>query len=359
MDIKLFSLCKQEMPASETGKKCILNCVSAFFPECEEFTPFTSQKRMLLAISQSLRAADIVVVAVQNNMYNATKRLLCAALGMNLEKSDEIADRLDGKLTAGKINQPTYDANVMFPSGSLIFLTDDGLNSGFAMTSGGQHIIYLPIEAPKCEEAVYGSLYDYLAGIDEAGNIEAAMENRHSEIIERTAEKLNEDSVKVAIHSEVMQKFIVSRADKHKLNAGMIFDDEFPQRDNQQLSDFYNFTARDLRDRHHAQLGVVFSKPYSDEESGETFLIVSIADESGTSIYKYYAEDGEKAEDLFALAVDKTMLMLYDYSGFTDSYVEEPTSDSDKKLRKSIAVLTSVAVGATAIIGLITAFILK
>ncbi len=359
MDIKLFSLCKQEVAASETGKKCIMGCMLSFFPECEAFTPFTSQKRMLLAISQSLRAADIVLVAVQNNMYNATKRLLCAALGMSMEINGEIADRLSEKLASGKINQATYDANVMFPSDSQIFISDDGLNSGFAMTSGGQHIIYLPIEAPKCEETVYGSLYDYLAGIDEAGNIDAAMEKRHNEIIERTAERLNEKSVKAAIHSETMQKFIISRADKHKLNAGMVFDDEFPQRENQQLNDFYNYTARDLRDRHHAQFGIVFSKPYIDESTGETFAVVSLADESGTNIYKYYAEEGETAEELFALAVDKTMLMLYDYGELNASYEEEAPNESDKKLRKSIGIFTSAAIGATAIIGLITAFILK
>lgn len=357
MDIKLFSLCKQEVPASERGKKCILNCVSEYFPECEEFTAFSSQKRMLLAISQSLRAADVVIVAVQNNMYNATKRLLCSALGLGLSQNSDIAEKLDAKLSSGKINQATYDANVMFPSDACVMATDDGLNSGFALASGGQHIVYLPIEAPKCEDVVLGSLYDYLAEIDEIGAAESALKKRHAEIIERAIEKLNENSVKVAVHSEIMHDFIASAADKHKLNAGIVFDDEFPELDGQNIDDFYIYTARDLRDRHHAQYGIVFSKPFEEDE--KTTVIVSIADESGTNVIRFCEENGETEEELFAVAVDKTLLMLYDYSEFTNSENDEPLTDSDKQLRKSVALFTGISVAATAIIGLITAFILK
>lgn len=359
MDIKLFSLCKQEVAASEKGKRCILSCVSEYFAECEGFTAFSSQKRMLLAISQSLRAADVVIVAVQNNMYNATKRLLCSALGLKLEQNEDVADKLNKKLLSGKINQATFDANIMFPTEACIMATDDGLNSGFAIASGGQHIIYLPIEAPKCEETVYGSLYDYLAGIDEVGAAESAMKKRHAEITERTIEKLNESSTKVALHSEIAYDFIAPVTEKHRLNAGLVFDDEFPEHEAQQLDDFYIYTARDLRDRHHAQYGVVFSKIYMDEENGNKFVIVSIADESGTNVCRFCAENSETDEELFAAAVDKTMLMLYDYSEHTDSEGEEPISESDKRLRRSVAIFTAASVGLTAIIGFVTAFIMK
>ena len=67
MDIKLFSLCNQDSQEAEKGKEYILGCVKDYFPECGDFNEFTSQKRMLVAISQSLLAADIVLVAVQRS----------------------------------------------------------------------------------------------------------------------------------------------------------------------------------------------------------------------------------------------------------------------------------------------------
>ena len=111
MDVKLFSLCKQDLPEAQTGKAMILECVKSFFPECEDFTAFASQKRMLLAVSQSLRAADVVIVAVQGNMYNATKRRLTAALDMKTAKKAAEAAKTAAK-AAQKAAQATAKAVV-------------------------------------------------------------------------------------------------------------------------------------------------------------------------------------------------------------------------------------------------------
>ena len=198
MDVKLFSLCKQELSETQEGKKYILECVKSFFPDCEGFSAFTSQKRMLLAISQSLRAADVVIIAVQGNMYNATKRLLSAALDLKTAKSDEVANELKPLLETSKIKQNVFDNNICFPSGAEIMPTESYLNCGFALSSGGQHIIYLPIEAPRSDEVVFGSLYDYLAEICEENRNDFAFGRRHAGIMRRTADSLDSEAVKVA-----------------------------------------------------------------------------------------------------------------------------------------------------------------
>lgn len=360
MDIKLFSLCKQEVPESEKGKECILDCVQSFFPEAEDFVPFTSQKRMLLAISQSLRAADVVVIAVQSNMYNATKRLLSAALGIKLEKNEEIADKLGSKLASGKIKQTTYDANIRFPHGAEIMPTDSGLNNGFALTAGGQHLIYLPIEAPRAEETVYGSLYDYFKELCDDYINDAAFEQRHVAIIERTLEKFSENSFRLSVFSDTMQEFISSRIFNKKLKSSIAFDTEIPEKECKDLNDLYIYKSRYIRDKHHAQYGVAISKPFRDDETEETFILAAIADESGTNTVKIFAEENENAKKLYASAVDKIMLMLYDYGEYMNlSDDESIPSEEDKLLRKTIAKITASAIGASAVIGFILSMMLK
>lgn len=359
MDIKLFSLCKQEVPESEKGKQCILGCVKSLFPECDGFKAFSSQKRMLLAISQSLRAADIVVVAVQSNMYNATKKLLSTALDMEMEDNDAVAEKLMAKLASGRIKPSTFSANIFFPSGAEVMPTDSGINSGFALTSGGQHIIYLPIEAPRAEEVVYGSLYDYLLPLRESDTTDVALEHRHQAIIERTAEKLNADSLNVAVFSETMQEFISSRLKNSKYADSFIFDNMFPEMENQQINDYCTYTARDLRDRNHAQYGVAFSKPYVKESNGEMFMAAAIADESGTNVIRFFAEPNEQPKELFANAVDKVMLMLCDYNELLNEDDDEAVTTDDKKLKKDVLRLVSAAVGASAIIGVIVSLFVK
>lgn len=357
MDIKLFSLCKQEVPETEKGKRCIYACVKSLFPESDGFYAYSSQKRMLLAISQSLRAADIVVVAVQNSLYHATKKLLCSALDVELEDNDAIAEKLIGKLGSGEINQATFDANIMFPVDGEIMPTDSGLNSGFAITSGGQHIVYLPIDAPWTEETVYGSLYDYLAPLSEIDTDEA-MKIRHVGIVERTLEKFSEQSIKAAVYNDDRSNYFINDIDGHMLKNTLVLDNQFPERENQELDDYCVYTARDLRDRHNANYGIVFSKPCVDE-AGERFIAVAVADENGTNVIRVFAEPDESDRDLFAVAVDKIMLMLYNYNEMTNIGSDESLSAADKRLKKAAACLTAVTVGASAVIGVVCSLLIK
>lgn len=356
MDIKLFSLCKQEVPESERGKKCIEQCVNSIFEENTEFTAFSSQKRMLLAISQSLLAADIVIVAVQSNMYHATKKLLCGVLDIELEENAEASELLMPKLENGSVKENIFDANITFPVDCEVFPTDNGLNSGFALTSGGQHLIYMPIEAPRAEEIVFGSLYDYLSELGDGEAAETAMETRHRAIFERTLGKLSENSVKVAIGSKICEDYLASIADTESLKACAVIDNEFAEKsEGENENKYYINAARELRDKHIAQYGVAFSEILADEEGG--YILAAIADESGTNVVRMNAEDGENSEMLYKAAIDKTMLMLYDYNELVNAADESMISDkADKSLRKAVASAAGIVVGAAAVIGLLVSW---
>lgn len=357
MDIKVFTLCKQEVPESERGKKCIDDCVSSFFSEYEGIEAFSSQKRMLLAISQSLLAADIVVVAVQSNMYHATKKLLCGVLDIELEENDGLAELLLPKLGAGAIKQATYDANIQFPVESEILPTDNGLNCGFALTSGGQHLIYMPIEAPKAEEIAFGSLYDYFAGLCDGESTDSAMEQRHAAIAKRTFEKLSENSVKVVFGSKIFCNYFSSLSDEEGFSSCAVIDNDFGEKaEDISVEKYYINLSRELRDKHIAQYGIAFSEELEDDDG--SYILAAIADESGTNVVRFYAEDGEDEDTLFTVAVDKLMLMLYDYNELVNADDETMISDkADKALRKAVAVAAAGIVGISAAIGLIVAWI--
>ncbi|MBQ8576117.1 MAG: hypothetical protein IJ447_08750 [Clostridia bacterium] len=357
MDVKLFSLCKQELSETQEGKKYILECVKSFFPDCEGFSAFTSQKRMLLAISQSLRAADVVIVAVQGNMYNATKRLLSAALDLKTAKSAEVANALKPLLETGKIKQNVFDVNIRFPAGAEILPTESFLNCGFALTSGGQHIIYLPIDAPRADEVVFGSLYDYLADICEENRNEIAFGRRHASIIKRTAEKLDAETMKAAFSGEAITKHLEKFAHKKSADWCFVIDEakQYSSLKKEELID----TARKLRDDKFVQLGVVFADIAVDEENGERFIDVAIADESGTSTMRVFAEEGESDEKFTADCIDKVLLTLYNFDKLSAVKEEDVVTKGDKALRKYLFKIAAGAVGASAVVSIIIALIMK
>lgn len=353
MDVKLFSLCKQEIPEVESGKKAILECVKSFFPESEGFTAFTSQKRMLLAVSQSLRAADVVIVAVQGNMYNATKRLLTAALDLKTTRKAEVTKELRPLLEKGRIKQNVFDANIRFPQGADIMPTESFLHCGFTLTAGGQHIIYLPIETPRADEVVLGSLYDFLAEICE-DDCSAALASRHTRLIEKVAEKLDEASVKVAFSGEKITKHI----SKFSSGRSCFVCDENEKSYSYLTNDEIISVVRNLREDKYTDLGIVFSDIIEDEKA-ERCIMVAIADENGTSTMKIYEEKDESYDSFIAACADKVMLTLCNFEKLSATDDEEVATKADKKLRGNLFKITSGVVGASAIIGLIIALIMK
>ena len=103
MDIKLISLTKNEPAEFAGAKKIISDCANAFNSEAEKFKNFSSPKRALLAISQALRSADVVIAAVQTSGYNSAKKMLFSALELETQQNDEIYAQLLPLCEKGKI----------------------------------------------------------------------------------------------------------------------------------------------------------------------------------------------------------------------------------------------------------------
>lgn len=360
MDIKLFSLCNQDSQEAEKGKDAILSCVKDFFPECEDFNEFTSQKRMLVAISQSLLAADIVLVAVQSTMYNATKRLLCSALDMKTVTNDEVASFLSSMPKNKQLKPNLYTASVTFPESATVLPTNDYINCGFSLTSGGQHIIYMPVEDEKAQQIVLGSLYDYFAEIADPYVIGEAMKNRHRTLIAKAVKKLGEDSTKVAVVGNDAADYLtsfLSKSDSSVFTVDINYD--FPEVDNDVKKLSVAF-ARNVREVNHADLGVYISDPFvSHDEAEEVCSYIAIASCEGTKTYRVIMEDGETTKDLLKVCADKLLMTLCGYERIGTSNETEDEKNADKNLKGILGIVASAAVLAASVAGFITALILR
>ena len=362
MDIKLFSLCNQDSQEAEAGKKVISNCVNSFFPESKGFSEFTSQKRMLVAISQSLLAADIVLVAVQSTMYNTTKRLLSAALDMKSVTYSEVASAIQNKLDQKKIKQTTYNANISFPMGATLFPTDDYINCGFAITSGGQHIIFMPVEDEKAQQVVFGSLYDYFAELCEPYVVSNAIKERHIALINRTIKKLADDSVKVAVVGNDSSDYLVSFLSK-KASSVFTVDMNYELPDNKDLKESSISAARTVRDNNHADLGVYISEPYVNPIDGKNYCVyITVANSEGTAVYLIESDGNEKSKDILKVAVDKLLMLIYNYEKLGNINSEEETAaekKADSNLKGILGIVASATVLLASIAGFITALFMR
>lgn len=359
MDIKLFSLCDKDSENAKNGMIFIAECVGDFFPEHDDFEMFSSQKRMLVAVSQSLRAADIVVIAVQGNMYNATKRMLCAALDIKLKRDEEVAVDLAKALAKDKIKASTFDSNSKFPDSAEVFYTRSLLNCGFALASGGQHIIFLPVDSEQTAEVVFGSMYDYFGEIVEPDVREKAMRARHGRLIATACANLKKYSFKAAMANINGTKQITQFAgDLETLRSCFTFENEYTKRDSDSVEEYISATAREVMNSANTDLGIVISNTYPSDDTS-LFAYIAIADPCGTRLVKVPGEKGEAADELIFACIDKLMLILAEYNGATDNGEVEEDDPEDAKLRRDLTLLTVAVTFASALIGIILALIFK
>lgn len=359
MDIKLFSLCNQDSQEADAGKKKILDCVRQFFPECTAFSEFTSQKRMLVAISRSLLAADIVLVAVQSTMYNTTKRLLASALNMQCVDYPEVADALHTKLENKKIKPGLYKANISYPESALLLPTEDYINCGFSLTSGGQHIIYMPVEEERAQQIILSSLYDYFAQLSESQVSVNALKHRHTSLIAQAVKKLNEGSIKTAVVGNDAADYLTAYLGKKDSSAFTVdMNYELPS-ESGDIKTLAVSAARKVRENNHTDLGAYISDPF--EEEGTLYQYIAIANEEGTQTYKIAAEDNENAKQLSKVCVDKLLLLLADYERIGNVDNEETVAEkkANGKLKDILAIAASAAVLAASIGGFIAALIMR
>lgn len=353
MEIKLFSLCDSESASAQSGKKCICNCVRSLFPTCGEFDDFSSQKRMLVAVSQSLQAADVVIIAVQGNMYNTTKRMLLGALGTDMQTNERVVKALATR----KMKESNFNANTTFPVSSELLPTSSYIHCGFAVASGGQRLIYLPVDAPKAHEVVYGSLFDYLAEFAEPERIKIAMDYRHKAILSRTIGKLVHDSTKVAFANTKSVEYILSNIkNKEKFDSCIVIDDATGI----QVTDGSpDALARRAMEKNKTNLGIMISDIRTDDDN-QRYIHIAFSNAAGTKLVKVFAEDGETDKEFTATCVDKLLLTLYNYDVNTGSeQAQLLNSPKTKAKQKKLALTVSIPVAVSALAAAIIALILK
>lgn len=357
MDVKIFSLYTQENDKIRSGIECIEDCVCSFFSEVCSAEHYTSQKRMVLAVSQSLRAADVVVVAVSSEMYNTTKRLLCNELGIVTDVNDELASMLTGALEKGEIKQSIFESETCMPVGAEIMPTGKGRKCGFALTRESQSIVYLPLESPKADQVVLGSLYDFLAEVTDE-DYGSAFEKRSRRIFLRTVENLENNNIKTVFRLPDGNDYFSRYSDISSKTDCIVIDSEAENESDSEVSVPLK-EARKMKEKHFAHYGVFVEEIKTDDE-GNRYAGAVISDEEGTDTFRLFAGEGESDGELYEAVMNRLMLMLYDYNFFADITFSSLNDSSEDKALRSFA-LKAVGAGLllSSLISLIVAFIMK
>ncbi len=358
MNIKLFSLSKGDASNFAECKKMISDCANVFTTENEKFSNFASPKRLFLAVAQSLRSADCVIIGVQYQSYNSIKKMLCSALNLKLEQKEEVYISLLPSFEKGKITSTALENNSLFPVKSHIFPTDDYLQCGYCVTSGSQSIVVLPLDRVKTANVVFGSLYKFLgeqAGVDDAFDTTKIARLR---LIERLEILLKKTKSTMAITKLNGVKLIEDGVNYvAKTSNSFKFGNEVESRNqNQTVKEYIVSAVQKTRIHEKTDYSLAISSTFEDN-SGNIFILFAVGNKNETVVTKLFANDGESARDLTYIGIQKALESAGNCVAIKDENLSSPSAKKKAQLQKKLLTACGVAVGASAVIGTVLALL--
>lgn len=362
MDIKLFSLMKGDAAAYSSCRKIIADCACSFTPQEEKLKNFSSPKRMMLAVSQALRSADAVIIAVQSSAYNSIKKMLCAAFNLELVQNDEIYAALLPQFEKKKITETAFKNNSMFPEQADIFAVSDYKCCGFSVTSGAQSIIIMPLDTVKTGEVVFGSLYEFLGEKAGVENTEDLSKLKRARIAAKLLAGLKKSGSTLAFTSLGGVQLIEETLDMVDLDRKYmtVADKPDARQATQSVQEYIVSAVQKTRETTGADYSCAVSSAFASNTDDSTFIYYAAADENDTFVTKLYAKKGETPKQLYRAAVENALLSCVNKINSNIAAEKVNSRKEDKLLRQKIAIIAAGSVaGATGICALLAALMLK
>ncbi len=360
MNIKLFSLIKGEAAAYSGSKKLISDCANAFDPEGVKFSNFSSPKRMFLAVSQALRSADCVIIAVQSRSYNSIKKMLFSALELKTVQKEEIYVNLLPLAEKGKITNNALINNSVFPVKAEIFPTDNLLSCGFSISSGSQSIVMLPLDPIKTAEVVFGSLYDFLgemAGIETDADLKKLKLLRLTERLFTALRSAKETLSFAPVNGTELIRDCTAFIDKN--NEVFSFSQSVePRATSQPVKDYIASCAQKTRIETKSDYAVAVSSAFAGNDSDSIFIYCAVADQNETTVTKIYANDEENAKDLAVIGVENALKLAGNHIVAKNEELNSKAAKATNKLRQNLITLSAFAIGGSVALCAILALLL-
>lgn len=365
MEMKLFSLYRNAADTSVKLQIKVIGCLNGFADSDISFDEYTSLKDMFGGLSKALKDSDFIVIAVDSSIYNSTKLKLMTALSLKKEQNEAVLK----KLSKLDLDESAQEKNAAMPEGATVFVSVDGINSGFAVKKGSQTIVMIPFDDQRLDSVLKRGLVPYITNggrLTSASEPEAAPTHEEKEeitsqttsetseqekdIAAHTLNILKESDVKIAVNGNtnatVMREFAVGLDD---FDEYFTFTPHIEDRGDYNVTDYTAQMARSAKDLSSATLGACISDIFTTND-GCDYICISVATDKSALVRKLYKEEGEDDAHLIRIACEEMFALIGEKAMGNNSVGIEIAQDeapkADKKLSKKAkkAIISVIAI---------------
>ena len=268
-----------------------------------------------------------------------------------------------------QLDESAQEKNAAMPEGATVFVSVDGINSGFAVKKGSQTIVMIPFDDQRLDSVLKRGLVPYITNggrLNSASESEAAptheekeeitsettsgISEQEKDIAAHTLNILKESDVKIAVNGNtnatVMREFAVGLDD---FDEYFTFTPHIEDRGDYNVTDYTAQMARSAKDLSSATLGACISDIFTTND-GCDYICISVATDKSALVRKLYKEEGEDDAHLIRIACEEIFALIGEKAMGNNSVGIEIAQDeapkADKKLSKKAkkAIISVVAI---------------
>lgn len=365
MEMKLFSLYRNAADTSVKMQIKVIGCLNGFADSDISFDEYTSLKDMFGGLSKALKSSNFIVIAVDSSIYNSTKLKLMTALSLKKEQNEAVLK----KLSKLELDESALEKNAAMPEGATVFVSVDGINSGFAVKKGSQTIVMIPFDDQRLDSVLKRGLVPYITNggrLNSASEPESAPTHEEKEeVTSETTSEISEQEMDIAAHTlNILKESDIKVAVNGNTNATVMrefavglddFDEYFTftphieDRGDYNVTDYTAQMARSAKALSSATLGACISDIFTTND-GCDYICISVATDKSALVRKLYKEDGEDDAHLIRIACEEVFALIGEKAMGNNSVGIEIAQDeapkADKKLSKKAkkAIISVIAI---------------
>lgn len=289
-------------------------------------------------LGAALRRADcgFAVIAAPENIFLKTKIALIKYLGEKTVRSSSITAAIGEDCS---LSDKEYDLHCAIPVGAKSFVTADGLFSAFTFEKNGKTVVFLPLVEEKLRELiplVFGTDAEKAAPSGFRKNIEAAVRSGKKTAV--AAAGLSGALMAVISSVEGAEDaFSLAEITETAINS----------------ADSIATCAKEAKEASGADFGASVSAV--ENENGESFMLVCLADSERARVAKVYAESGETPKALAGAAIIKLCEMMNEAAG-AGALVNPNPPPKPKKNPVLPIIITAIGIATAVVLSLLVAF---
>ena len=365
MRVRLLSLnVDKSMPFARYQAR-VVSSIKAYSEDASVFEEYDNLRDLFTALQDALENDELIITAVDNKNYNKLKNALIQALETETVYNSSILNMLESD---EEMDDATRKAFSTFPEPATVFLSKDGLYSGFGIENGTQYLLMLPIDNERINIILRNGVVPFLSK-----SIEVPVENEFlsekkffdNEKVAIAVSRIVESGSVVAVNGTQNAEVIKSCGDNiPNFDEVFVFTPHVEDKGDVNATEYAAQLAKVSLDLSAANIGASISDIYTSNDA--RFICIAVANDESAVVRKLYmSEDETESAFIEAAAVELIELIGEKAAGVQSVGIEitednNKITDEDKKpVNKKSIIIISAVLGAIVLLCAILGIVYK